>query len=172
MQNVNTMIRRPVPMGAAAASGLLAFAAGAVIALAVPAAQGLAGNVLGNSKEPGRELGVVPERFEILVRAHKSFLCQLFGKLPAADHIINKADDGSAVSIEDQTKSFVLAASGARYEFFRTVHQSPGASAQLAHQADRLSHNRLHPKLHQLVTRAHQRFRFGPPQRISLTNHC
>jgi hypothetical protein len=37
MQNVNTMIRRPVPIGAAAASGLLAFAAGVVIALAVPA---------------------------------------------------------------------------------------------------------------------------------------
>jgi hypothetical protein len=37
MQNANTMIRRPVPIGVAAASGLLAFAAGAVIALAVPA---------------------------------------------------------------------------------------------------------------------------------------
>lgn len=37
MQNVNTMIRRQVPVGTAAASGLLAFVAGAVIALAVPA---------------------------------------------------------------------------------------------------------------------------------------
>ena len=37
MQNVNTMIRRPVPVGTAAAGGLLAFLAGAVIALAVPA---------------------------------------------------------------------------------------------------------------------------------------
>ncbi len=37
MQNVSTMIRRPVPIGTAAASGLLAFVAGAVIALAVPA---------------------------------------------------------------------------------------------------------------------------------------
>ena len=37
MQNVRTMIRRPVPIGTAAASGLLAFVAGAVIALAVPA---------------------------------------------------------------------------------------------------------------------------------------
>lgn len=37
MQNVSTMIRRPVPVGTAAASGLLAFVAGAVIALAVPA---------------------------------------------------------------------------------------------------------------------------------------
>jgi len=38
MQNVNTMIRRPVPFGTAAASGLLAFAAGAVIALGAPVA--------------------------------------------------------------------------------------------------------------------------------------
>jgi len=37
MQNVRTMIKRPVPIGTAAASGLLAFVAGAVIALAVPA---------------------------------------------------------------------------------------------------------------------------------------
>ena len=37
MQNVRTMIKRPVPIGTAAANGLLAFVAGAVIALAVPA---------------------------------------------------------------------------------------------------------------------------------------
>jgi hypothetical protein len=36
MQNVNTMIRRRVPIGAAAASGLLAFVTGAVIALGAP----------------------------------------------------------------------------------------------------------------------------------------
>jgi hypothetical protein len=36
MQNVSTMIRRPVPVGTAAAGGVLAFLAGAVIALAVP----------------------------------------------------------------------------------------------------------------------------------------
>lgn len=37
MQNVSTIIRRPVPVGTAVASGLLAFLAGAVIALGVPA---------------------------------------------------------------------------------------------------------------------------------------
>lgn len=37
MQNVSTIIRRPVPVGTAAASGLLAFLAGAVIALGAPA---------------------------------------------------------------------------------------------------------------------------------------
>ena len=37
MQNVNTMIRRPVTFRTAAASGLLAFVAGAVVALGVPA---------------------------------------------------------------------------------------------------------------------------------------
>lgn len=37
MQNVSTMIRRPVPVGTAAVSGLLAFAAGALIALGAPA---------------------------------------------------------------------------------------------------------------------------------------
>jgi hypothetical protein len=37
MQNVSTVIRRPVPIGTAAAGGFLAFVAGAVIALAVPA---------------------------------------------------------------------------------------------------------------------------------------
>lgn len=36
MQNVSTVIRRPVPIGTAAAGGLLAFVAGAVIALGVP----------------------------------------------------------------------------------------------------------------------------------------
>jgi hypothetical protein len=36
MQNVNTMIRRRVPIGSAAAGGLLAFVAGAVIALGAP----------------------------------------------------------------------------------------------------------------------------------------
>lgn len=36
MQNVSTVIRRPVPMGTAAVSGLVAFMAGAVIALGVP----------------------------------------------------------------------------------------------------------------------------------------
>ena len=38
MQNVNTMIRRPVPFGTTVASGLLAFAAGAVIAIGAPVA--------------------------------------------------------------------------------------------------------------------------------------
>lgn len=38
MQNVNTMIRRPVPFGSAVATGLLAFAAGAVIAIGAPVA--------------------------------------------------------------------------------------------------------------------------------------
>jgi hypothetical protein len=37
MQNVSTLIRRPVPIGSAAATGLLAFVAGALIALAAPA---------------------------------------------------------------------------------------------------------------------------------------
>ncbi len=37
MQNVNTMIRRPVPVGTAAAGSILAFVAGAVIALSAPA---------------------------------------------------------------------------------------------------------------------------------------
>jgi hypothetical protein len=37
MQNVSTMIRRPVPIGTAAASGLLAFVAGVTIAVATPA---------------------------------------------------------------------------------------------------------------------------------------
>lgn len=36
MQNVSTLIRRPVPIGTAAASGFLAFIAGAVVALAEP----------------------------------------------------------------------------------------------------------------------------------------
>lgn len=36
MQNVNTMIRRPVPLGTAAITGLLAFASGAVLAVGVP----------------------------------------------------------------------------------------------------------------------------------------
>lgn len=36
MQNVSGLIRRPVPVGTAAASGLLAFVAGAVVALGVP----------------------------------------------------------------------------------------------------------------------------------------
>jgi hypothetical protein len=37
MQSVNTIIRRPVPIRTAAASGLLAFVAGAVIAVGAPA---------------------------------------------------------------------------------------------------------------------------------------
>ena len=40
MQNVNTMIRRPVSTGTAALTGLLAFAAGVVIAFGVPATLG------------------------------------------------------------------------------------------------------------------------------------
>lgn len=38
MQNVNTMIRRPVPFGTTVATGLLAFAAGALIAIGGPVA--------------------------------------------------------------------------------------------------------------------------------------
>ena len=37
MQNVSTLVRRPVRIGTAAASGLLAFVAGAVIAVSAPA---------------------------------------------------------------------------------------------------------------------------------------
>src|SRR4030081_2904736 len=40
MQNVSTVIRHPVPIATAVASGLLAFAAGAVIALGAPAGGG------------------------------------------------------------------------------------------------------------------------------------
>jgi hypothetical protein len=51
MQNVSTMIRRPGPVGTAAASGLLAFLAGAVIALGAPAVvTGL--SVTSNSSAP------------------------------------------------------------------------------------------------------------------------
>lgn len=41
MQNVSTAIRRPVPVGTAAASWLVAFVAGAVIALGLPFVTGL-----------------------------------------------------------------------------------------------------------------------------------
>lgn len=50
MQNVNTMIRRPVPMGTAAITGLLAFAAGAVLAFGVPVA--VAGLATSQSSSP------------------------------------------------------------------------------------------------------------------------
>ena len=61
MQNVSTMIRRPVPIGTAAASGLLAFVAGAVIALAVPAvATGV--SVTSNSSAPASTSAVGAEQ--------------------------------------------------------------------------------------------------------------
>jgi len=61
MQNVSTMIRRPVPIGTAAASGFLAFVAGAVIALAVPAvATGV--SVTNNSSAPASTSAVGPEQ--------------------------------------------------------------------------------------------------------------
>jgi hypothetical protein len=61
MQNVSTMIRRPVPIGTAAASGLLAFVAGAVIALAVPAvATGV--SVTNNSSAPASTSAVGAEQ--------------------------------------------------------------------------------------------------------------
>lgn len=50
MQNVSTMIRRPVPVGAAAAGSLLALVAGAVIALATPVVVG--GVTTGHSSSP------------------------------------------------------------------------------------------------------------------------
>jgi len=61
MQNVSTMIRRPVPIGTAAASGLLAFVAGAVIALALPAvATGV--SVTNNSSAPASTSAVGAEQ--------------------------------------------------------------------------------------------------------------
>jgi len=61
MQNVSTMIRRPVPIGTAAASGFLAFVAGAVIALAVPAvATGV--SVPNNSSAPASTSAVGAEQ--------------------------------------------------------------------------------------------------------------
>jgi hypothetical protein len=61
MQNVSTMIRRPVPIGTAAASGLLAFVAGAVIALAVPAvATGV--SLTNNSSAPASTSAVGAEQ--------------------------------------------------------------------------------------------------------------
>jgi len=61
MQNVRTMIRRPVPIGTAAASGFLAFVAGAVIALAVPAvATGV--SVTNNSSGPASTSAVGAEQ--------------------------------------------------------------------------------------------------------------
>ena len=61
MQNVNTMIRRPVRVGTAAAGGLLAFLAGAVIALAVPAV--VAGvSVTNSSSAPASSLAVSAEQ--------------------------------------------------------------------------------------------------------------
>jgi hypothetical protein len=61
MQNVSTMIRRPVPIGTAAASGFLAFVAGAVIALAVPAvATGV--SLTNNSSAPASTSAVGAEQ--------------------------------------------------------------------------------------------------------------
>jgi len=61
MQNVSTIIRRPVPVVTAAAGGLLAFLAGAVIALAVPAVvNGVPVN--SNSSAPASTLAVGAEQ--------------------------------------------------------------------------------------------------------------
>src|SRR6185369_4524337 len=83
------------------------------LAMLIP--QRLARDVLGYSKQPGRELGIVPQRLEVLVRAHESLLSQLLGQVAAPDHIIDKTDNWPAVAIEDQAKRLVLAAPGARY---------------------------------------------------------
>ena len=61
MQNVNTMIRRPVPVGTAAAGGLLAFLAGAVIALALPVV-GTGVSVINNSSAPASTSAVGSEQ--------------------------------------------------------------------------------------------------------------
>ena len=58
MQSVNTMIRRPVPIGTAAAGGLLALVAGAVIALGAPAvATGLSFSHSSNATVSVRAVG-------------------------------------------------------------------------------------------------------------------
>jgi len=49
MQNVSIVIRRPVPMGTAAASWLVAFAAGAVIALGLPVVAGMSASHSSNA---------------------------------------------------------------------------------------------------------------------------
>ncbi|GEM_PF-4231902 len=56
MQNVSTLIRRPVPMGTVAASWLVAFVAGAVIALGLPV---LAGLSTGHSSSAAVSVGTV-----------------------------------------------------------------------------------------------------------------
>jgi hypothetical protein len=61
MQNVNTMIRRPVPVGTAAVGGLLAFLTGAVIALAVPAV-GTGVSVSNNPSAPASTSAVGSEQ--------------------------------------------------------------------------------------------------------------
>ena len=57
MQNVNTMIRRPVPFGTTVATGLLAFAAGALIAVGAPVA--IAGLSTSNHSNAAVSVGAV-----------------------------------------------------------------------------------------------------------------
>ena len=58
MQNVSTMIRRPIPIGTAVASGLLAFVVGATLAVGTPAVvAGLTSSHESNAPVSARAVG-------------------------------------------------------------------------------------------------------------------
>lgn len=91
MLNVTTMIRRPVPIGTAAASGLVAFVAGAVIALAVPAV--VTGSVSHNSSTQAAISAVGAEQI-----AHNRSEAGLGGSNSVGGEQIahNRSEDGLA----------------------------------------------------------------------------
>ncbi len=93
MQNVNTMIRRPVPFGTTVATGLLAFAAGALIAVGGPVA--MAGlSTSGSSTVPSVSVSAVGAEQVAHNRSESGVAASLS---PAAERIShNRSEEGIA----------------------------------------------------------------------------
>jgi hypothetical protein len=92
MQNVSTVIRRPVPMGTAAASGLLAFVAGAVIALGVPfVAAGLSASHNSNATVSAGAVGG-----ELIAHNRSEAGVDVSGSVAAQQIAHNRSEEGLA----------------------------------------------------------------------------
>src|SRR5215510_15126358 len=85
-------------------------------------------------EEPGREPQVVPQSAQVAVGADEGLLRQLFGQLTIMDKIMDEAEHGTAVAVEDQVESLFVAAlrpSHHARSYFRKRHPyfSVGLSA-------------------------------------------
>ena len=65
------------------------------------------------------------------VGADEGLQRQVLGQPALADHVVDEAEDGPRIAVEDEAERLLVALPDARHQFLGAVHQGPGERARL-----------------------------------------